>query len=97
MAAAHLKSHFDSAIKNWNLANHEHITHDKSRARGKDNSYNKQREINTTNNKRKVENKERLGLCDVRDLDPRSSKDKLLKLKGNRPNRRCERDSEEGR
>ena len=25
MAGAHLKPHFDSAIKNWNLANHEYI------------------------------------------------------------------------
>ena len=76
-------AHFDSSIKNWNLSYHEHITHDKSRARGKEDNYNNQKAINTAKNDHKVENKESLGLCSARDLGPRGSKDKLFKSKKN--------------
>ena len=73
-------------------------THDKGElGQKKEKNYNNQRAINTIQDKRKVENKERLGLCSVRDLGPRGSKDKLFKLEKDRPNRGCERDCEECR
>jgi hypothetical protein len=57
-----------------------------------DDNYNRQRVINTSN-----ENKETLERCSVENLGPIGSIDKLLKLKKNGPNRRCERDREESR
>jgi hypothetical protein len=59
-----------------------------------DGNYNNQKVTNTAHYKRRVENKERLGWCSVNELGPRGPKGRLIKLKRNRPNRRCSRDCE---